>query len=157
MAVSKEKWSEASQLLSQFERKIIDPSAFSWTYLVSELGISKPTMWRNAEFKSEYERVRKLVHKYKNKQADYDLETSNLSKKDQEIAKLKQKIISLEQELDHERERLAYAALISRQNNIDPTLFEKETPLIKARAVAAKKEETAKTDILNLDRFRSKS
>jgi len=156
MAVSKEKWSEAFQLLSQFERKVIDPSGFSWAYLVSELGISKPTMWRNAEFKSEHERVSKLVNKYKNKQTDYDLETSKLSKKDQEISILKQKIISLEQELDHERERLAYAALISRQNNIDPILFEKETPLIKARAVAAKKEEAAATDVLDLDRFRSK-
>ncbi|SMG64652.1 conserved hypothetical protein [methanotrophic bacterial endosymbiont of Bathymodiolus sp.] len=157
MAVSKEKWGEAFQLLYQFERKIIDPSEFSWAYLVSELGISKPTMWRNAEFRSEHDRVSKLVNKYKNKQADYDLETSKLSKKDQEIAELKQRIISLEQELDHERERLAYAALIARQNNIDPNLFEKETPLIKARAVAAKKEKTAKMDVLDLDRFRSKS
>jgi peptidoglycan hydrolase CwlO-like protein len=87
-------------------------------------------MWRNAEFRSEHDRVSKLVNKYKNKQADYDLETSKLSKKDQEIAELKQRIISLEQELDHERERLAYAALIARQNNIDPNLFEKETPII---------------------------
>ena len=157
MAVSKEKWSEAFQLLSQFERKIIGPSEFSWAYLVSELGISKPTMWRNTEFRSEHERVSKLVNKYKNKKTDYDLETSKLSKKDQEITKLKQRIISLEQELDHERERLAYAAFIARQKNIDPNLFEKETPLIKARAVAAIKEKTAKKDELDLSRFRGKS
>ena len=153
MAVSKQQWSEAMQLLSRFERKVLDPSLFSWSYLVKELGISKATLWRNSEFKSEHQRIQKLVGKYITTQADYNLEACKLSKKDQEIANLKARIIELEQQLDHERERLVYAVLIARRNNIDPTLFEKETPLVKATQVAAQKQKTAK-DVLDLDRFR---
>lgn len=138
MATSKEKWREAFQLLSQFERQVIDASNFNWNFLVESLGISKPTLWRNKEFRSEHERVGKLVEKYKQGKAKYDLENSILSKKDQEIIDLKRKIEELELQLDHERERLAYAALVARQHNIDPAKFEQDSPLIAVKAHAKK-------------------
>jgi len=154
MAVSKDQWNEAFQLLSRFERKIIDPSLYSWDYLVEQTGISKPTLWRNSEFKSEHQRIKKLVDRYIKTNADYDLENSQLSKKDQEIKKLKERILELEQQLDHERERLAYAAMIARRNNIEPSKFEQESPLIKATQIAIKKAKDKNNDPLNLDRFR---
>mgnify|MGYP000255751266 CR=1 FL=1 len=157
MAVSKEKWNQAFQLLSQFERKVLDPSLFKWEYFEEVLGISKPTFWRNEGFRSEHSRVRKLVNKYKNNNADYDIEQSKLSIKDQQITDLKARIINLEQQLDNERERLAYAAIVARQADIDPDRFMKQSPLLKAKS--KEKEKSSKVADLSdatLDRFRKK-
>ena len=160
MAVSKEKWNQAFHLLSQFERKVIEPSLFKWKYFEEVLGISKPTLWRNKDFLSEHTRVGKLVDKYKNQNIDYDIEQSKLSVKDQQIADLKARIIKLEQLLDHERERLAYAATVARQADIDPERFMMESPLLKARQKAKEKKvkdsKVVLLDDANLDRFRKK-
>ncbi len=157
MAVSQEKWDQAFQLLSQFERKVIDPSLFKWKYFEEVLGISKPTLWRNKDFLSEHTRVGELVDKYKNKKVDYDIEQSKISIKDQQISDLKARIISLEQQLDHERERLAYAAIIARQADIDPVRFMEQSPLLKAQFKEKEKSSTVvDLDEPTLDRFRRK-
>jgi len=157
MAVSKENWNQAFQLLSQFERKVIEPSLFKWKYFEEVLGVSKPTLWRNKGFRSEHTRVGKLVKKYKNKKTDYDIEQSKLSIKDQQIADLKARIAVLEQQLDHERERLAYAAIVARQADIDPDRFIEQSPLLKAKAKSKERASKVVTlDDATLDRFRKK-
>lgn len=153
MATSKEKWDEVFQVLSEFERQTLDSSDFNWKFLVERTGVSKPTLWRNKEFRSEHERIGKLVQKYREGKAQYDLEKSQLSKKDQEIKDLKERIASLEKALDHERERLAYASLVARQNDLDPRKFCEESPLIAVKS-NAKKEANSKKAPLDLDRFR---
>ena len=62
----------------------------------------------------------------------YDLEESKESLKDAEIKKLKEKVNILEGQLARERERLAYAAVVARRENIDPLMFEQSSPLLGA-------------------------
>ncbi|NCG69453.1 hypothetical protein GWK93_00160, partial [Vibrio parahaemolyticus] len=63
---------------------------------------------------------------------NYDLDISKESVKDAEIASLRREVEDLNKQLSKERERLAYAAVVARRNNIDPILFEKESPLLRA-------------------------
>ena len=107
----------------------------SW---LNRLAFQSPLYGEIKSSDPEHERVGKLVEKYKQGKAKYDLENSILSKKDQEIIDLKRKIEELELQLDHERERLAYAALVARQHNIDPAKFEQDSPLIAVKAHAKK-------------------
>ncbi|TCK16417.1 hypothetical protein [Marinobacterium mangrovicola] len=132
MATSKEQWDQAYQLLSQFERELIDPTLFKWDYFIENVGASKQTFMRNKEFNDEFKRVRNLVRQYKNSKASYSLERSQKSRKDQEIEQLKEQIASLRKERDRAHEQLAYACLIARRNNIDPDLFMESSPLLRA-------------------------
>ena len=132
MSTSKDQWKTAFDLLSQFERKLIDPESFKWDYFTENVRASKPTLWRNEEFKVEFQRIQKLVKQYKTKNIEYSLDRSKLSLKDQEIEKLKARIKEVEDERDRERERLSYAAMIARRHNIDPEQFNEKSPLLRA-------------------------
>ncbi|WP_051221769.1 hypothetical protein [Neptunomonas japonica] len=132
MAVSKEQWNKAFDLLSQFERQILEPSSFKWDYFIEKVGASKPTMWRNKEFKSEFNRIQTLVKSYKNKGLVYSLERSKVSELESQIEKLKLRIKNVEDERDRARESLAYAAMVARRRNIDPEEFTEKSPLLKA-------------------------
>ncbi len=57
MSTSKDQWKTAFDLLSQFERKLISPESFKWDYFTENVGASKPTLWRNEEFKTEFQRI----------------------------------------------------------------------------------------------------
>ncbi len=132
MATTKEQWKTAFDLLSKFERKLISPEEFNWQYFIDNVKASKPTLWRNEEFKFEFQRTQNLVKQYKTKNIEYSLERSKESLKDQEIEQLKARIKELEDERDRERERLAYASMVARRNNIDPEQFNERSPLIRA-------------------------
>ena len=132
MSTNKEQWKIAFDLLSKFERKLIAPENFKWDYFTETVGASKATLWRNEKFNTEFQRIQKLVKQYKTKNIEYSLERSKLSIKDQEIETLKARIKALEDERDRERERLAYAAMIARRNNIDPEQFNEKSPLLSA-------------------------
>lgn len=132
MATTKEEFESAFKILSQFERQLIPADEFGWDYITSRVKPSKPTLWRNREFRDEFERVKKLIRGYKGGKAIYDLNVLKESVKDAEINKLKRKIEELESQLSRERERLAYAAVVARRENIDPIKFEKNSPLLGA-------------------------
>lgn len=137
MATKKEDFEAAFSILSQFERQVIPSKEFGWEYITSRVKPSKPTLWRNLEFRDEFNRVQKLIRAYREGKAEYDLEASKISVKDAEIEKLKKQINHLQEQLSAERERLSYAAVVARRQNIDPILFELQSPLI--AAVARKK------------------
>ncbi len=42
------------------------------------------------------------------------------------------RVKELEDERDRERERLAYASMVARRNNIDPEQFNEKSPLLRA-------------------------
>lgn len=132
MATSKEDFDQAFKILSQFERQLIQPEEFGWDYITDRVKPSKPTLWRNTDFRFEFERIKKLVKAYRSGKKRYDLNESKESVKDIEIKKLKIKVANLESQLNRERERLAYAAVVARRNNIDPMKFERESPLLGA-------------------------
>lgn len=132
MATTKDQWETAFDLLSKFERGLIKPEEFKWQYFIDNVGASKPTLWRNEEFKLEFHRVQKLVKQYKTKNIEYSLERSKQSLQDQEIEQLKARVKELEDERDRERERLAYASMVARRNNIDPEQFNEKSPLLRA-------------------------
>lgn len=137
MATKKEDFEAAFSILSQFERQVIPSKEFGWEYITSRVKPSKPTLWRNLEFRDEFNRVQKLIRAYREGKAEYDLEVSKMSVKDAEIERLKKQINHLQEQLSVERERLSYAAVVARRQNIDPILFELQSPLI--AAVARKK------------------
>ncbi|WP_372383766.1 hypothetical protein AB8613_09600 [Vibrio sp. BS-M-Sm-2] len=132
MATTKEEFESAFKILSQFERQLIPAEEFGWEYITSRVKPSKPTLWRNQDFRDEFNRVKILVRAYKGGKAIYDLNASKESAKDAEINKLKRKIEDLEHQLSRERERLAYAAVVARRENIDPIKFEENSPLLGA-------------------------
>ena len=132
MATSQEDFEKAFGILSQFERQLISEDEFCWEYITERVVPSKPTLWRNTEFRDEFDRVKRLVKAYKEGKAVYDLEESKESLKDAEIKKLKEKVNVLEGQLARERERLAYAAVVARRENIDPLMFEQSSPLLGA-------------------------
>jgi hypothetical protein len=132
VATSKEEFDQAFKILSQFERQLIAPEEFGWEYITDRVKPSKPTLWRNTDFRFEFERIKNLVKAYRSGKKQYDLNESKESVKDIEIKKLKMKVANLESQLSRERERLAYAAVVARRNNIDPMKFEYESPLLGA-------------------------
>jgi hypothetical protein len=132
VATSKEEFDKAFKILSQFERQLIPPENFGWKYITDRVEPSKPTLWRNSDFRFEFERIKNLAKAYKAGKKKYDLNESKESAKDGEIRKLKSKVANLESQLDRERERLAYAAVVARRSNIDPMKFEHESPLLGA-------------------------
>jgi len=134
VATSKEEFEKAFRILSQFERQLIPTEDFCWEYITDRVEPSKPTLWRNIEFRDEYDRVKKLVKSYKEGDVVFYLVTSQESLKDAEIKKLKEEVCLLKEQLSRERERLAYAAVVARRENIDPTMFEESSPLIGAIA-----------------------
>lgn len=138
MATTQQQWDKAFRLLSEFERKLIEPEEFSWDYFLERLEPSKATLWRNKEFRNEFNRVKKLVKDYKNKNIDYSLERSLESKKDSRIQELERQVKELTDQLDRERERLAYASMIARRKNIDPNEFLESSPLREAKELAKK-------------------
>ncbi|TDF34577.1 hypothetical protein EYS14_24195 [Alteromonadaceae bacterium M269] len=124
MEMKKEDFEAAFSILSQFERQLIPAKEFGWEYITKRVKPSKPTLWHNIEFRDEFNRIQKLVRAYKEGKVMYDLNASKESVKDAEIAKLKVKVKELESKLSSERERLAYAAVVARRENIDPMKFE---------------------------------
>lgn len=132
MATTKEEFESAFKILSQFERQLIPAEEFGWEYITSRVKPSKPTLWRNQDFRDEFNRVKLLVKAYKGGKVIYDLNVSKESVKDAEISKLKRKVEELESQLSRERERLAYAAVVARRENIDPIKFEEDSPLLGA-------------------------
>ncbi len=132
MAITKEEFEAAFKILSQFERQLLPAEEFGWDFITSRVKPSKPTLWRNLEFRDEFNRVKKLVRTYKDGNAVYDHNVSKESTKDVEIEKLKRKVQELESQLSRERERLAYAAVVARRENIDPVKFEEKSPLLGA-------------------------
>lgn len=132
MATTKEEFESAFKILSQFERQLIPADEFGWEYITSRVKPSKPTLWRNMDFRDEFNRVKQLVRAYKSNRTVYDLKVSKESFKDAEINRLKRKIEELEGQLSRERERLAYAAVVARRESIDPIKFEKDSPLLGA-------------------------
>jgi hypothetical protein len=138
VATSQEEFDKAFKILSHFERQIIPAEDFGWEYLTNRVKPSKPTLWRNREFRDEFNRVQKLVRAYKTGKANYNLKASKESVKDAEIVKLKRQVEDLKSQLSRERERLAYASTVARRSNIDPLLFEDESPLLGAIGRARK-------------------
>jgi len=132
VTTSKEEFEKAFKILSQFERQLISPDEFGWEYITDRVQPSKPKLWRNIDFRFEFERIKNLVKVYRSGNKKYDLNASKESAKDVEIKKLKAKIDTLESQLSRERERLAYAAVIARRSNIDPNKFDQESPLLGA-------------------------
>lgn len=155
MATTKEQWDQAFSLLSMFERQLIAPKEFKWQYFIDQVGASKATLWRNDKFRDEFERIQALVRQYKNTEIGYSIERSQDSRKDQEIATLKERIKELEAERDRERERLAYAAMIARRHNIDPNEFTDRSPLLKANRLKAEKK-TVNMDDPIIQRLKAK-
>lgn len=140
MATTQAQWDKAFDILSRFERRLIEPEHFSWDYFLERLEPSKATLWRNKEFRSEFERIKKLVKDYRNKDIDYSLERSLESKKDSRIKELERQVQELTDQLDRERERLAYASMVARRKNIDPETFIESSPLRKAKELEKKNE-----------------
>lgn len=132
MAVSDKEWEKAFDLLSKFERRLLDPDLFKWDYFTEELNRGKATLWRNKEFKQEFLRIKDLIKKYKNG-ADYSLEKSLESVKDSRIKELEQQVRELTNQLDRERERLVYASNMARRKGIDPNDFVEGSPLREAQ------------------------
>lgn len=132
MTTSREDFERAFKILSQFERQLIPANEFGWSYITSRVIPSKATLWRNIEFRDEFNRIKKLIRVYKNGKTAYDFNALKESTKDLEIKKLKREIQELETLLSRERERLAYAAVVARRENIDPAKFEKSSPLLSA-------------------------
>ena len=99
MATTKEEFESAFKILSQFERQLIPADEFGWDYITSRVKPSKPTLWRNREFRDEFDRVKKLVRAYKAGKSVYDLKVSKESAKDAEINKLRRKVEELESQL----------------------------------------------------------
>ena len=137
MAIKAEELQKAYDILSRFERQLIEAKKFKWDYITDRVAASKVTLWRNKDFKAEYDRVQGLVKGYIHGDKEYSLERSQASETEKQIKLLKDRIEHLEKELDRERERLAYAAMIARQSNIDPMQFIDKSPLSVALTKAA--------------------
>lgn len=135
MSVPDAKWEEAMALLQQFERQVIAPEYFNWSFITNQLGISKPTLWRNKAFEREFQRVKDIVRNYKSGAKSFDqlgaLAKNHAHGKDEKIRRLKEQVEDLTRQLARERERLIYAALIARRRNIDPAEFMQNTPVIR--------------------------
>ncbi len=122
-------------LLNHFERQMIEPTEFCWTYFTSQLGVSRVTLWRNKAFEQEFQRVKDLVKAYTQGKRTFDqissLKAAKERDKDQQIESLKAQVATLNQQLSRERERLVYAAMIARRKNIDPADFIDNSPLLR--------------------------
>jgi len=129
MAIKAEELQKAYDILSHFERQLIEAKKFKWDYITDRVEASKVTLWRNKDFKAEYTRVQAIVKGYIHGEKEYSLERSQATQTEMQIKLLKDRIKQLEKELERERERLAYAAMVARQNNIDPMRFIDKSPL----------------------------
>lgn len=133
MSTTQEQWRQAFVLLNQFERQLIEPEQFCWTYFTTQVGVSKATLWRNRAFEQEFQRVRSLVKAYAQGKQVFDQATSIQAAKerdkDRQIETLKAQVAQLTLQLARERERLVYAALVARRKNIDPAEFIEQCPL----------------------------
>lgn len=133
MATTQEQWDKVFALLHKFERQLIEPAMFCWKYITEQIGVSKATLWRNKEFRSEFQRVKELVKAYAAGEKKFDQEKSIKAAKerdkDRQIEELKAKVDELNKQLSRERERLIYASLIARRKNIDPSEFIVDSPL----------------------------
>lgn len=141
MTISTKQWDVAFSTLQQFERQLISPELFSWSYFVEKSGISKPTLWRNRDFELEFQRVKGLTKGYAQGDQHFDqlgsLKAARERERDQEIERLKERIEELTKQLNRERERVLYASMIARRRNIDPSEFMEGTPLFRKPGKAA--------------------
>jgi len=129
MAIKKEELEKAYQILHAFERQDIPSKEYGWSYILERVNASRTTLWRNKEFKADFDRIKKLTKEYTTKKKEFSHALMKQSHDESEKAQLKTRIKELETQLDRERERLAYAQMIARQHNIDPILFMDNTPL----------------------------
>lgn len=129
MAIKQEELDKAHEILRQFERKDIDHSEFCWKYITDRVNASKTSLWRNTDFKEEFERIKMLMKAYAKKQKSFNHETIKKSHDEAKIARLEREVIELKAQLHRERERLAYAQMIARQNGLDPLEFMESSPL----------------------------
>lgn len=129
MAIKKNELEKAYQILRSFERGDIKPEEFSWNYILERIKASRTTLWRNKEFKASYDRIKILTKEYATKNKTFSHALIKQSHDESEKDRLKAQIKELEAQLNRERERLAYAQMVARQNNIDPALFMDTAPL----------------------------
>lgn len=155
MALSKNQWELGYDILSKFERKLLDPQLFKWKYFEEQIGCNRTTLHRNEEFKAAYDEVAKLIGKYKDKGADYSLQSATVNKLEAQIKKLKKEIQELEDERDQAREALAYAAMVARRRNIDPEEFTEGSPLLEAN-IKVKDDNVLDLDDPLIAKFRKK-
>ena len=134
MTTSSDQFEKAFSILSQFERQIIEARYFNCLYITDRVEPSKATLWRNIEFRLEFKRVAQLVKGYKDGLTSYRLDKSKESVADAKIRQLKDEVLDLKNQLSRERERLAYASMVARRNNIDPAMFVDGSPMIQIGA-----------------------
>lgn len=129
MSMSKEQIELAKTILRRFKNKDLPPNQFSWNYIASEVGVNRTTLYRHQDIKEDYALTKKLVAKHKKMERGLNIERIHKGELEHQIDTLKQKNVTLEQQLARERERLAYATLVARKNNIDPFEFLDNSPL----------------------------
>ena len=127
--MSKEQIELAKTILRRFKNKDLPPNQFSWNYIASEVGVNRTTLYRHQDIKEDYALTKKLVAKHKKMERGLNIERIHKGELEYQIDTLKQKIVTLEQQLARERERLAYATLVARKNDIDPFEFLDNSPL----------------------------
>lgn len=129
MAMSQEQIELAKTILRRFKNKDLPPDQFSWSFIASEVGVNRTTLYRHQDIKEDYALAKKLVAKHKKMERGLNSERIRKGELEHQIDTLKKTINDLQSQLDRERERLAYATLIARQKGIDPTAFIDESPL----------------------------
>lgn len=129
MAIKPEELKKAHDILREFEKKDIHHSEFGWDYITERVNASRTSLWRNNDFNDEFKRIKKLIKVYSKKQQAFDHGMLKKSHGDAKISKLNQEIEDLKAQLDRERERLAYAAVIFRQKGFDASEFMDSSPI----------------------------
>lgn len=129
MAMSKKQIELARTILRRFKNKDIPPENFGWNFIASEVGVNRTTLYRHQDIREDYALAKRLVAKHKKMERGLNIERIHKGELEHQIDTLKQKIASLEQQLARERERLAYATLVARKNDIDPFEFLDGSPL----------------------------
>lgn len=92
MVIKAEELQKAYDILSRFERQLIKAKEFKWDYITDRVAASKVTLWRNKDFKAEYDRVQGLVKGYIHGEKEYSLERSQASQTEKQIKLLKDRI-----------------------------------------------------------------
>lgn len=132
MAMTQKQIDLALTILRRFETKDLPYSDFGWKYLTDAVGVNRTTLYRNDHINERYVVVKKLVAKYKKVARGFNQEIIDKTELEIRVEKLQAEIDDLKGQLARERERLAYAQLVARKKNIDPTEFMERTPLSSA-------------------------
>ncbi|WP_420600317.1 hypothetical protein [Neptuniibacter sp.] len=129
MAMKRHELDEALDILNDFKKQKIHHSEFGWRYITDRVKPSKSTLDRNKEFMHLFAEVKKLVKIYAKKGKIFNHDDVKKSHEEVKIANLEREIEDLKAQLARERERLAYAQMVARQNGLDPTAFMENSPL----------------------------